>query len=269
MAMTAHTHETESVDPYIPRKTKGVFELTTQPFWVHMSIGYILALLTVLIFTKLPIFNRLENEFQIAFLEQELVEIEILPPVEEITPTRQLPALPPRPEKPSSSQILPWADPEVVPDDASMDSIKEYSFDATIDQDNPLKVNPLPTRGVAPEDEGPVELPPLFEDKKTTPEVFVIVEEMPQLIGGIGTIHSVLEYPMIARLAEVEGSVVLQFVVDETGRIKHPVVIKSLGAGCDEAAIKALEQARYIPGKQRGKPVRVMMSMAIKFKLLD
>ena len=46
-----------------------------------------------------------------------------------------------------------------------------------------------------------------------------------------------------------------------------PVVVRGIGAGCDEEAIRAVQQAQFKPGKQRGKAVRVKMSLPITFKL--
>lgn len=98
-------------------------------------------------------------------------------------------------------------------------------------------------------------------------EVFVIAEVMPELIGGLRSIQNNIRYPEIAKRAGVEGKVFLQFVVTETGEIEDPVVTRGIGAGCDEAAVEALLKSRFIPGKQRGKAVRVKMSLPVTFRL--
>ncbi|HEX7070747.1 MAG TPA: energy transducer TonB, partial [Rhodothermales bacterium] len=99
------------------------------------------------------------------------------------------------------------------------------------------------------------------------PEIFVIVEEMPELIGGLESLQRSINYPEIAKKAGVEGKVFVQFVVDENGNVQDPVVTRGIGAGCDEEALKAVRQAKFKPGKQRGKPVRVKMSLPITFRL--
>ena len=99
------------------------------------------------------------------------------------------------------------------------------------------------------------------------PEFFEIVEQMPELIGGLGELQKKIRYPEIAKKAGVSGRVFVQFVVDEQGNVKDPVVTRGIGAGCDEEAIRAIMQAKFEPGKQRGKAVPVKMSLPITFKL--
>jgi len=106
-----------------------------------------------------------------------------------------------------------------------------------------------------------------MEEEPEEPEIFVIVEQMPDLIGGLGGLQKKIHYPEIAKKAGVEGRVFLQFVVDEQGNVADPVVTRGIGAGCDEEAIRAILTAKFKPGKQRGKPVKVKMSLPITFKL--
>ena len=111
--------------------------------------------------------------------------------------------------------------------------------------------------------------PPPIEDKKIEeePTYFVAVEEMPEPIGGISAIQSKIVYPEIAKRAGVEGKVYILAFVDENGNVTKTQVLKGLGAGCDEAALKAVQQTKFKPGKQRGKPVKVQVSIPIVFKL--
>ncbi|WP_457652901.1 energy transducer TonB [Rhodocaloribacter sp.] len=99
------------------------------------------------------------------------------------------------------------------------------------------------------------------------PEAFVVVERMPELIGGLASIQRVVRYPALAKKAGIEGRVIVQFVVDEQGRVVDPVVVRGLGAGCDEEAVRAVRRARFRPGTQRGEPVKVKMSVPILFRL--
>ncbi|MCW8850474.1 MAG: energy transducer TonB, partial [Melioribacteraceae bacterium] len=93
------------------------------------------------------------------------------------------------------------------------------------------------------------------------------VEEMPNPIGGIAAIQQKIIYPEIAKRAGVQGRVYVKAFVDESGVVRKAEVIKGIGAGCDEAAIDAVLKTRFSPGKQRGKPVRVQVSIPILFKL--
>ncbi|MFZ0455316.1 MAG: energy transducer TonB [Ignavibacteriaceae bacterium] len=111
--------------------------------------------------------------------------------------------------------------------------------------------------------------PPPKEEKKTDeePQYFVAVEDMPEPIGGIAAIQSKIVYPEIAKRAGVEGKVYVKAFVDEKGNVIKVEVQKGIGAGCDEAAMKAVKETKFKPGKQRGKPVKVQVSIPVVFRL--
>jgi protein TonB len=109
--------------------------------------------------------------------------------------------------------------------------------------------------------------PPPKEDIEEEPTYFVAVEEMPSPIGGIKAIQEKIVYPEIAKRAGVEGKVYILAFVNEQGEVTKAQVIKGIGAGCDEAALNAVLKTRFTPGKQRGKPVKVQVSIPIIFKL--
>lgn len=101
---------------------------------------------------------------------------------------------------------------------------------------------------------------------------FLFVEHQPTFDGGYSAfykfINKKLRYPSQARRMGIQGKVFLNFVIDKEGNITSIKVIRGIGAGCDEAAIKALQSApKWNPGKQRGIPVKVSMSLPITFKL--
>lgn len=98
-------------------------------------------------------------------------------------------------------------------------------------------------------------------------EVFMIVEQMPEIIGGLSSIQKHIKYPAIAKKAGIEGRVFIQFVVDKNGDVVNPVVVRGIGGGCDEEAVRAVSQAKFKPGKQRGQTVSVKMSVPVTFKL--
>jgi len=98
------------------------------------------------------------------------------------------------------------------------------------------------------------------------PAFFVAVEEMPELIGGIRGLQSKIVYPEIAKRVGVEGKVIVQAVVDETGNVISVNTIKGIGSGCDEVAMDAVRNAKFTPGKQRGKTVKTQVTIPIVFK---
>ncbi len=105
------------------------------------------------------------------------------------------------------------------------------------------------------------------EKKEEAPTFFVAVEEMPEPIGGIAAIQEKIAYPEIAKRAGVEGKVYVLAFVDEEGNVRKAQIIKGIGAGCDEAALDAVLKSKFKPGRQRGKPVKVQVSIPIVFKL--
>jgi TonB family protein len=101
---------------------------------------------------------------------------------------------------------------------------------------------------------------------KENPNVFVAVEEQPQLIGGLQGIQDKIHYPEMAKNLGIEGRVVVQAIVDELGNVISVSTIKGIGGGCDEIAMTAVKDSKFIPGKQEGKPVKVQVAIPILFK---
>lgn len=98
-------------------------------------------------------------------------------------------------------------------------------------------------------------------------EVFIVVESMPELVGGQAGVQSKVEYPQQAIDKGIEGRVTVQFIVDENGDVVNPKVIRGIGGGCDEEALRVVSQAKFKPGVQRGRNVAVQMSLPILFRL--
>jgi len=103
-------------------------------------------------------------------------------------------------------------------------------------------------------------------------EIFQVVESMPEFPGGeearIQFLRDNIKYPQMARESGIQGTVYVTFVVEPDGRVTGVRVLRGIGGGCDEEAIRVVKaMPRWIPGKQRGKPVRVQFNMPIKFTL--
>lgn len=98
-------------------------------------------------------------------------------------------------------------------------------------------------------------------------EIFVVVEQMPKIKGGIQALVSLIKYPDEARANNIEGRVFVQFVVDKSGQVRDPKLIKGIGHGCDEAALLAVSELEFEPGEQRDQKVAVRYSLPIVFKL--
>ena len=111
----------------------------------------------------------------------------------------------------------------------------------------------------------------LGDDKTAKPinegVYYVAVEVMPAIIGGLYSIQSKIKYPEIAKRAGIEGKVYVLAYIDETGSVTNARIIRGIGAGCDEAALEAVKAVKFTPGKQRGKQVKVQVTIPIVFKL--
>jgi len=76
------------------------------------------------------------------------------------------------------------------------------------------------------------------------------------------------EYSEEARKAKYSGTVVLQLIVDASGRARDIKVVRSLGLGLDEKAIEAVNKWKFRPGVKNGQPVAVMATIEVNFRLL-
>ena len=103
-----------------------------------------------------------------------------------------------------------------------------------------------------------------------TPVSFV--EQMPQPVGGDKELMSYLskniKYPVIAIENNVQGTVLLRFVVGKDGSIKDVTVLRSLDASCDKEAVRVVSSMpQWVPGRQNGVAVAVYYTLPVKFKL--
>lgn len=94
----------------------------------------------------------------------------------------------------------------------------------------------------------------------------------PEFPGGPDAMHAYLgdqiRYPSMARNANIQGTVWIEFLVDKNGNIVNAKIIRGIGGGCDREALRVVESMpRWKPGKQRGIPVVVRYRLPIKFKL--
>jgi len=127
--------------------------------------------------------------------------------------------------------------------------------------------NTLKALGMNPVD--PESLNPQNSESSEQDDFFVVVEEMPELIGGLESIQRSIRYPEMARRAGIEGRVYVQFIVDENGNVVDPQIIRGIGGGADEEALRVVSEAEFKPGMQRGQPVRVQYSLPIFFRLAN
>jgi protein TonB len=105
-------------------------------------------------------------------------------------------------------------------------------------------------------------------------EPLTFVEQQPEFPGGIDALmkylHDAIRYPAIASEMGITGRVTLQFVVDKHGKISNIKVLRGIGGGCDEEAVRVVKaMPPWKPGRQNGKEVPVYFTLPILFQLKE
>lgn len=171
----------------------------------------------------------------------------------DIPPTEQPPPPPPKLEQP---QIVEVANEEEI--------IEEIEFDLDVEVTEESSVENYQVEVTVEEE----------PEEEVSEEVFTIVEQKPEPNGGFAAFYAYvgdnLKYPSQAARLGIEGKVFVQFIVEKDGSLTDIQVVKGIGAGCDEEAVRVIKNSpRWNPGKQRGVPVRVKMIFPIVFKLME
>ncbi len=159
--------------------------------------------------------------------------------------------VPPPPASVSKADII-----DIVDNDAD---IEEENLLSTDDQTEFVDITAVEVINLEPEPE-PDDVP------------FQIVEDMPEFPGGqealLKYLSSHIKYPSICRENNIQGRVVLQFIVNKDGSIVDVEVIKPVHPQLDKEAVRVVEgMPKWKPGSQRGKPVRVKYTLPVNFRL--
>lgn len=118
-----------------------------------------------------------------------------------------------------------------------------------------------------------VKVPEVIKEKEPVSQTYNWVEIMPAFESGgeegfLAYLGANIRYPEVAKRAGIEGRILAQFIVSKTGKISDITIIKGIGGGCDEEAIRVLSSMpNWKPGRQNGLPVNVKMSVPISFRL--
>lgn len=106
-------------------------------------------------------------------------------------------------------------------------------------------------------------IPPLTADELS--EVYGVVDEMPELIGGIGALGTLVQHLMKSGACRnADGKIIVHFIVDENGNVREPTIHQGIDERCDAGAIRVItEHAKFTPGRQDGRAIKVRMSLPI------
>ncbi len=178
-------------------------------------------------------------------IEQRIVED--IP--EEIVPITEQTSKPLPPPPPQQVTVL-----SIVEDDVEVEDIE---INVEVDQTEAIEVYVPPVRE---------------EEEVIEEEIFTVVESMPEFPGGPGKmlefIATNIKYPPMARESGIQGRVFVNFVVEPDGSVSNVNIIRGIGGGCDEEAIRVVKtMPKWTPGRQRGKAVRVSFNLPVRFTL--
>ncbi|MCD4681647.1 MAG: energy transducer TonB [Bacteroidales bacterium] len=207
---------------------------------IFIEIGLVIALAVILLAFEWKSYEKLEIDLTTRVaddIQEEMIEI------------TQHEKPPPPPTPPQQTTII-----EIVEDDVEIED--EIEIDVEDDQNTEMM------------EYEPVEEP----EEEDEAQIFTVVESMPGYPGGeaarIKYLNNNIKYPQMARESGIQGRVFVTFVVEKDGRVTDVRVLRGIGGGCDEEAIRVIQNMpNWQPGKQRGKPVRVQFNMPILFKL--
>lgn len=210
---------------------------------VFIQVGLVVALSVILIgfeWTSKP--DTGDDTEMVAQIEMENEMI--------VTRRQEPPKEQPKPETPKVAEVL-----DIVEDDVE---IEDFDFDMEVDEDTEYDFTMV-------EDD---------EEEIEEEQIFYIVEDMPTFNGGDPAIEfrkyiaQNLEYPEIAAENGISGRVIVQFAVNNRGKVVDAVVVRSVDPALDKEAIRVvMASPPWSPGKQRGKAVKVLFTFPINFVL--
>jgi len=210
--------------------------------------------------------------------EEVMVEVDLMKlPPPPIDPNEPPPPPPPPVEVPKVNTVK-FLPPEVKPDEEVPEESpppKVEELEKAVAAEKTQEGDPNAEEVIiAPEEtSGPTQVEAAVEvAPKKEEEIFTVVEQQPEFPGGMSALGQFLgkniRYPAAASRANVSGRVFVSFVVNTDGSIQDVQVLKGLGFGTDEEAVRVVKaMPKWRPGKQSGQPVRVKYNLPINFQL--
>ena len=199
----------------------------------------------------------------------EMVDLNIDQDIPEENIIRELENIPPPPLLKETVQFTP---PVITKDE----DVRDEDLMLTQQEltDNQVDISVATIEGVK---EGGVDIADLVEHKvvvqeEREPEIFSHVEVMPSFPGGdremMKWLAENINYPAIAQEQNIQGRVILRFVVGPDGTVGNIEIQRSLDPSCDREARRVVaKMPRWIPGMQNGNPVSVYYTLPVLFQL--
>ena len=251
-------------------KNYGAYELRKQnPKNTNKAL--LIAVLLFVFAVSLPtIINKIKGFIPKPKDKVKIVEVTLKPPPP-LDDTKKPPPPPPEPPKPKVDQVR-FPPPVVKPDN----EVKEK--DPPTVQELEVKDPGQKDQKGDPNAEIRIDEPVGNSDTKQVTEddnqIFTAVEKSAEFPGGIEKFYAYLSktirYPAVARENNVQGKVFLTFVVEKDGSLTDIKVLRGIGSGCDEEAVRVIKASpKWRPGQQNGRTVRQQYTVPINFQLQD
>ena len=103
-------------------------------------------------------------------------------------------------------------------------------------------------------------------------KIFKVCDEMPQFPGGVNGLmvwlSNNVKYPVVARMNDVQGRVIVSFVIERDGSITDVRVVHGVDPSLDKEAVRVVSSMpKWTPGKIKGQSVRVQYNVPVAFRL--
>ncbi len=254
-------------------KAYGAFQLR-KVYSKNMSRAMMTGILFFLLVISSPIIIRMVKGMLPAAEKEDLTMREVIlaepPPID---PKKPPPPPPPKVDPPPIKDQIKFVPPVVKKDE---EVLEEEPPPPMVEELKDKEIATVTKKG----EEGGVdasllepEAPPaaVYEEPKEEAP-FSYVEQMPSFPDGTEAmykyIYEKIKYPAIARENGISGQVIIQFVVSKDGDIKNATVVRGIGGGCNEEALRVVNgMPRWKPGKHNGRAVPVTFTLPIKFVL--
>lgn len=234
----------------------------------HITIATIIAIALFILFLSAPLIASLigGDEEEVAIQEERVVELAEPPALENKPPPPPPPDLPPPP--PPVVSTVKFTPPVIKKDEEVVEEEEipdQKELEDVVIATKTVEGNTK--EEVLVEVEAPTEVGEVVEDK-----IFTFVEQQPAFPGGESEMNKFirknLKYPPAALRNGLEGLVVVQFVVNKEGQISDVQVVKKLGGGTDEEAMRVVKMMpAFTPAKQNGRPVSFRYTLPVRFGL--
>jgi|AGTN01.2.fsa_nt_gi TonB family C-terminal domain len=263
MAKDINLMSQEWIDLVFKNKAYGAYRLRQSSGRRHLFAFVVTITIVVVLFLVLFIITSYQNQKKGETMVQvtELSDIQLAPPElpeEDIVPSYVAPL--PRQLK----EKIKMVPPVIERADKVREAYEKEMRQNSTEEEEQLLSNTIRVDGAEQS------LP--FTAADDEDDIFTILEEQPEFPGGNEALARFLNdnlyYPLSARENQIEGRVLMNFIIEKDGRINHIEIVDSINPLLDDEAIRAIRSMpKWKPGKRKGQPVRVRVTLPIVFRL--